>query len=103
MAIIIPQQPGRTKADTAKKAEFAKVMTEEIEKIARAEAAKNGSDISKESNGLMRAIMHVMARPELVEAASAAARKRLEASGVFPTENTAVVKHKPVHRPVQRR
>ena len=60
---------------------WATEMAKDIEVLARREATKNKFDITKESNGLMRAILHVISRKELILEASRMTRTRLEKEG----------------------
>lgn len=71
---------------------IATAISQEIEQIARREAAKNGFDIEKESNGLMRAILQVLSRKELLAEATRLARKRLEHDGTIARIDSAIVK-----------
>ena len=71
---------------------WATEMAKDIEVLARREATKNKFDITKESNGLMRAILHVMSRKELILEASRMTRTRLEKEGKIPKENPQIVK-----------
>jgi len=89
--IVVNQQKGRHKA--AGKI-LAEAISKEVEIIARHEAAKNGFNVSKEPHGLMRAMMHVLQRPELLKEAARLARERLEKEGQLPKEDPKVVKHR---------
>lgn len=88
---IVNQVKGRNKTAGVV---YANALSEEITKLAREEAVKNGMNVDKEKNGLFRAMMHVMTRPELLEEARKRTKKRLEDAGTIQKEDNAVVRYK---------
>lgn len=79
------QQEVNTRSPRAKL--FAQVTAEETEKMAREEAAKRGFDVVRSSNGLFRAMMHVLTSRDLMAEVARRSRERLERIPLWATNH----------------